>query len=317
MGYVRTISHLSTAYIAIAVLPAQSPDIPDWQITAGGKMSFEVASVKPGAGFRLPAFPLNTGAAKTRGGRFSATFPLWSYIKFAYKLAPTELEERVALAQTPKWVTTDLIAIEARAEGNPTKDQMRLMMQSLLADRFKLAVHFESREAPVFDLILVKSEKTGPKLHPHSDRPPCPDDYTMPTRAVLSLASVFPANCDSDQMWQRGSMRLIGYRNATMPLLASTIYFYGAMAGEVDRRVVDKTGLSGKFDFTVEYAPGEGDGFGRPRAPSPPNPDAQASAPLGATFLKAVREQLGLKLVPTKGPIRMLIIDHVEKPSEN
>src|SRR5215469_14542298 len=98
-------------------------------------------------------------------------------------------------------------------------------------------------------------------------------------------------------------MRLIGYRNATMPLLAGVIYTYGATAGEVDRRVVDQTGLSGKFDFTVEYAPGEGDRLGRPRPPSPPNPDGQASEPQGASFLKAVREQLGLKLVATKGPI--------------
>jgi uncharacterized protein (TIGR03435 family) len=316
MGYIRAILHFSTACLAIAVLPAQSPDPPDWQTTTGRKMSFEVASVKLGAGFRLPAFPLNTGAAKTRGGRFSATFPLWTYVKFAYKLAPTELEERVALGQAPKWVTTDRIAIEARAEGNPTKDQMRLMMQALLADRFKLAVHFETREAPVFELMLVRSEKTGPKLRPHSDGPPCPDDYTMPTRAVLA-SDVFPSNCDTDQMWQRGGMRLIGSRNATLPMVASTIYLYGAMAGEVDRRVVDKTGLSGRFDLTVEYAPGEGDQLGRTRAPSPPNPDGRAAEPQGATFLKAVREQLGLKLVATKGPTRMLIIDHVEKPSEN
>jgi len=113
------------------------------------------------------------------------------------------LEERIALGQTPKWVNTDRTAVEARAEGNPTKDQMRLMMQALLADLFKLAVHFETREAPVFELMQVKSEKTGPKLHPHSDGPPCPDDYTMPTRAVLA-SDVFPANCDTDQMWERG-----------------------------------------------------------------------------------------------------------------
>ena len=65
-------------------------------------------------------------------------------------------------ARMAKWVSDGMFEIDARAEGNPTKDQMRLMMQSLLADRFKLAVHFEAREAPVFDLTLVKQGRTGP-----------------------------------------------------------------------------------------------------------------------------------------------------------
>jgi bla regulator protein BlaR1 len=114
-------------------------------------------------------------------------------------------------------------------------------------------------------------------------------------------------------MWGRKALRLIGYRNATMPLLAGAIYSYGTMAGEVDRPVVDQTGLNGRFDFTVEYAPGE---YDRRRHPAP-NPDAPPFDSQGAAFLTAVREQLGLKLVPSKGPIRMLVIDHVQRPSEN
>src|SRR5580658_5634043 len=78
-----------------------------------------------------------------------------------------------------KIVGNDFFDIEAQAPGNPTKDQMRLMIQSLLAERFKLAVHFETRDAPVFALTLVKPGKTGPKLLPHSEGPPCPD-YTPP-----------------------------------------------------------------------------------------------------------------------------------------
>jgi bla regulator protein BlaR1 len=99
-----------------------------------------------------------------------------------------------------------------------------------------------------------------------------------------------------------------------MALLANAIYSYGGMAGEVDKPVVDKTGLSGTFDFTIEYAPGENDRFVRP---GPPNPDAPPPEPQGAAFLRAVRDQLGLKLVSSKGPIRTLVIDHVERPSEN
>ena len=107
---------------------------------------------------------------------------------------------------------------------------------------------------------------------------------------------------------------MIGTRNTTMASLADAISSYGAMAGEVDKPVVDKTGLDGRFDFTVEYAPGENDRFGRP---GPPSADAPPPNPQGAPFLSAVREQLGLKLVSSKGPIRTLIVDHVERPSEN
>ena len=71
----------------------------------------------------------------------SADFPLQVHIEFAYKMMPSREQTETMLAHLPKWVTTDRFIIQAKAEGNPTKDQMRLMMQSLLADRFKLAVH--------------------------------------------------------------------------------------------------------------------------------------------------------------------------------
>jgi beta-lactamase regulating signal transducer with metallopeptidase domain len=162
--------------VAVGILHAQ--DESDWQAEAGGKMAFEVASVKPTRTPKLPSFPLDDRNAKPPGGRFAASFPLWIYISFAYKLSPNEEERRAGMAQLAKVIGTDLYEIEARAEGNPTKDQMRLMMQSLLADRFKLKVHFESQEVPVFALTLVKPGKLGPKLRPHSEGPPCPDSYT-------------------------------------------------------------------------------------------------------------------------------------------
>jgi bla regulator protein BlaR1 len=297
-------------WVALAALAAQSSEAPDWQAAAGGKLSFDVAAVKPSTTFRVPNFPLNAGNAKTPGGRLSAVFPLSIYISFAYKLQQTQAKD--AFAQAPQWVTTDRYDIEARVEGNPTKDQMRLMMQSLLTERCKLAVHYETREVPVFALTLVKSGNTGPKLHPHSEGPPCPE-FTQPAAGSIS-SDTFPPNCDTDVMRGSNGTRMIGYRNATTPLLATMIYFYGAMAGEVDRPVVDQTGLHGNFDFTIEYAPGEMDRFARPRTPSP---DARPPDPQGAAFLHAVREQLGLKLVPSKAPIRMLVIDHIERPSEN
>jgi uncharacterized protein (TIGR03435 family) len=161
----RYLTVLSSAVTVISIIAAQSTDIPDWQTAAGGRMAFETASVKPSRMFKIPGFPLDNRDAKTLGGRFSASFPLSGYISFAYKLSAYET---AALAQLPKSVSIDFFEIEARADGNPTKDQMRLMMQSLLADRFKLAVHFESREAPVFALTLVKPSQTGPRLIRHA-----------------------------------------------------------------------------------------------------------------------------------------------------
>jgi hypothetical protein len=156
----------------------QSQEIPDWQKAAGGKMSFEVASIrrsKPGT-FTGPNFGLNTSdsyeTANPRG-RLVADFPLAVYIEFAYKIKLTDEQGHSMLAQLPTWVSTDNFEISAKAEGNPTKDQMRLMMQSLLADRFKLAIHFKKQHIPALALILDKPGKTGPKLRRHSDGPPC------------------------------------------------------------------------------------------------------------------------------------------------
>jgi uncharacterized protein (TIGR03435 family) len=244
------------------------------------------------------------------------------YIKFAYKLNSNPEQDR-GLAHLPESLSKDYYEIEAKAEGNPTKDQMRLMMQSLLADRFKLKVHYETQEAPVFDLTLVKPGTTGPQLHPHDQGAPCPDSDApmvlptkgpLPTLAPSKPGDVFPPNCDELGMAIPGSngMQLVGARNASASMLATLMYTYRAIDGEaLDRAVVDKTGLSGTFDFTVEYWPENG-GFFR----SPPLP-GQLRESQGPSFLEAMRTQLGLKLTPDKGSVRILVVDHVERPSEN
>jgi hypothetical protein len=119
-------------------------DLPDWQTRAGRKMAFEVASVKPSQGAFAPSnltlTPWDDYSASN--GRFRADATLSTYVQFAYKLWPTEMQSR-ELSRLPKWVSTDRYSIEARAAtANPTKDQMRLMVQSLLAERFQLAAHF-------------------------------------------------------------------------------------------------------------------------------------------------------------------------------
>lgn len=163
----RSLLRLAAVCVAIAIVSgqtpqsAQSPDVPEWQIAAGGKIAFEVASVKPSKDFKLPNFDLSTGNSVAPGGRFYAGFRLMDFITFAYKLQLTDEQRRTALAQIPKRVNTDFYVIEARAAGNATKDQMRLMMQSLLAERFQLAVHFETREGPVLALTLDNPGELG------------------------------------------------------------------------------------------------------------------------------------------------------------
>jgi len=277
-------------------------------------MAFDVASVKPSKMPRVPNFPLNNMNAETPGGRFSAGLGLQAYIGFAYKLGPAEVSSLPS--QLPKWASAESFLIEARAEGNPTKDQMRLMMQSLLAERFKLAVHFETQDVPVFALTLVKPGTTGPKLHPHAEGPPCPEFTALaPGPTPLNANDVFPPNCDTSTSWERNGRWLVGSRNTTMPLLADAISMYGAMAGELDKPVVDRTGLQGRFDFTVEYIPDPA--RNRFVRPGPLKDDAPPLDTAGPTFLEAVRKQLGLKLVSSKAPIRMLVVDHIERPSDN
>ena len=181
-------------------------------------MAFEVASIKKDTGtFKPPSFALDSGDAyAATGGRFSADFPLSVYISFAYKLSLTPEQRQAMMAHLPKWVAEDRFEIQAKAsEANPTKDQMRLMMQALLADRFQLAVHFETQETPVFALVLAKPGKLGPQLRPHDQGPSC-DAAPSP--------DVFPPKCYMMAMTRMpGRMPNIGSRDTTMEMIAAAI----------------------------------------------------------------------------------------------
>ncbi len=268
-------------------------------------MAFEVASIKPSKGaFVPPSFALNAGNAfRPTGGYFKADFPLSVYIEFAYKIWPTEEQNR-EFAHLPGWASSDRYTVDAKRPGNPTKDQMRLMVQALLADRFKLAVHYETREVSAVALTLAKDGKLGPKLISHSEGPPCetaPLSGAPPAKGVL-----FPPVCDSQAVLRKagGKLMMMGYRNATMDVLAAVL------SGVVGRPVIDRTGLRGNFDFTVEWAP-------EPEGSAASDPPGTISDPVGPTSVQALRDQLGLKVEPIKGPLRILVIDHVERPSEN
>jgi uncharacterized protein (TIGR03435 family) len=289
----------------------QPQAVPEWQTAAGGKMEFEVASIRIGepGKFAPPNFALNIDDTSIPpGGRLLADFPLESYIEFAYKIMPTREQTEAMLAHLPKWVATDRFVIQAKAEGNPTKDQMRLMMQSLLSDRFKLAIHFETQVVPVLALGLKSSGEFGPRLRPHSQGPTC--DATLTAPPDRGSPSVIPGGfmlvCGMF-MGVSGPNHtvVLGARDVTLKQIAD----YLGSIGIVGRPVVDQTGLSGKFDFSLNWMP-ERSGPQSPGTSEPLNPT-------GPTLLEAMKEQFGLQVKGTKAATQILVIDHVEQPSPN
>ena len=284
-----------------------------WEAVAGGKRAFEFISVKASAASSRTQSTVGLGDLDdrlTNGGLLSAVkFPLSAYIEFAYKLTP--FQTQFVESQLPKWTNTRF-DIEGRADGNPTTDQMRLMMQSLLADRFQLVVHFETRELPVYALDLTEPGKTGPRLQPHSDDPPCSYEAIPPPAAgseptprtrVGGFAPTCGALLGFDLPPNAPTRFQIEGRNLTVAQIASHM----PVIGRLDREVLDNTRLNGNFDFSIVFAPEPGS-FPRghfrldPSVPKLP---------------EALQQQLGLRLDPETGLVNVLVIDHIEQPSTN
>ncbi len=306
---------------AVREVAAGFPYVPqivtDWQKVAGGKMAFEVASIRPSK--PDTSTPANISMEtddhyRSTGGLFTADRTLETYINFAYKLHPTPEQRDAMYGHLPKWVTTQKFTIQARAAGDVTKkDQMRLMMQSLLADRFKLVIHFERRNERVFALRLVRPGKLGPQLRARADGPPCSVPASRSGAAPSADSSTpadgsaaFPFLCGQySLMPEPNHMLLWGSRDVSMARLATWIPI--TPPRNLGRTVVDQTGLQGNFDFTLEWQwiPDEDNGT-----------DTQPG-PRGPTLAEAVKEQLGLNLQPTIAPVDVLVVDHVEMPSPN
>lgn len=288
----------------------------NWEKVAGGKMSFEVASVKenesgvsdsnrPTSNIPLDAQDLYAPT----GGLFSAAnFPLLEYMRFAYKLTP---EQSQALYSQVSWANTNRYDIQGRASGDPTKDQIRLMLQALLADRFKLALHFETRQLPVFALVLNKPGKFGPQLRPHADDPPCSTAPPPPTSSAAFQATTiggFPEICGGFLPLEPSASGLLRFGARDVPMAILAMLSSSRLTG-IDRPVLDGTGLTGKFDLIIQFTP-------QPKLNPPPDASSP-SADTGPTFLEALKDQLGLKLESTTGPVNTLVIDHIEEPTPN
>jgi uncharacterized protein (TIGR03435 family) len=254
--------------------------------------AFEVASVKLNASDAPPTsrFPLGPGDAYVPGTLFSAkNQPLIVYIRFAFGRSQGEM------LRAPSWVYDERFDIQGRATGEPTKDDMRLLVRRLLAERFKLAWHTEQQEGSVLVLMVATPGRLGAQLARHRRDQSCGDD---PKFAAIPCGSAGLVAASTP-----GRGRVSGRAEPIARLAA--LLSNNALAG-VDRTVIDQTGLTGEFDFTMEWA------IPLPSVESQPTTDGT-----GPSLGTALREQLGLKLESTKGPVDVLVIDHVEKPTSD
>jgi uncharacterized protein (TIGR03435 family) len=192
----------------------------------------------------------------------------------------------------PEWINSDLYDLEAKAEGNPTEKQMMQMLQMLLEDRFKLKVHVEQREEPVFELLPVKS---GIKIQRETEQDCVRRDSARQPKTEPDLNP--SAFCGNNTVLPKGTNMQWTLTDSDMTNLAETL------SGMVGRKVIDKTGFHGTFSFQAEFM----------------RDQSATSVPdlTGTSILNVLQGQLGLRLESVKGPVDVLVIDRIERPSEN
>jgi uncharacterized protein (TIGR03435 family) len=235
-------------------------------------LKFEVASLKPSQ-------PGGTGGGirpAPGGERYLASnMPLKSLIMTAYRLQADQV------LGGPSWMDTDLYDMNAKAEKPSTLEELHLMLQDLLADRFKLRFHHEAKELPIYALMV---DKGGPKLKANEGQSAADPwiDNTFEQLKMTMHAKFAPMD-----------------------------FFAWRLSMVMDRHVIDQTKLGGGYDFDLAFTR-------EPRPDAAPGALING-APVDTTptIFDAIRQQLGLKLERQKGPVDMLVIDHAEKPAGN
>lgn len=288
----------------LALLVVRIPRAKAQILRANGPLpSFEVATVKPdkdggkSLGFR-------PGVARPANVVGVINVTAQELIKIAYNL-PVAASGRVLGA--PSWtgavrydvqgkIPDALFAEMQKMTPEEKKEKRGLLLQDLLANRFKLKIHFETREMPIYELRVVKG---GPKLTPSKELPATSSSASKP-RDPMSFVQAH-GGAVVIRKAQRSQMIV---RSMTLQAWAQ-----GGMLG-LERPVVNKTGLEGKYDFTLDWSPD--------LPPTPPMDTAAApNASDGPSLFTAIEEQLGLKLASVKGPVEVIVIDHIENPSPN
>jgi uncharacterized protein (TIGR03435 family) len=269
-----------------AALSGQTPD---------AKPAFEVASIKPAhvdfaRGYTLR---IDGGPGTHDPGVFTCeNCSVLDLLVSAYGVDRFQVT-------APSWTEDQRFTTTAKIPEGATKEQFKLMMQNLLAERFKLAVHRESKDMLRSELVVAKS---GLKLKPSVEEPPHKDDEAEadkkpPEPEKFMAKDGYPAITQGMAMGN-GRARMV-YPRQTMDFFATSF-----LSGQLHHPVIDATGLTGKYDFALFWDMSAGTG-------------ASDLEP-GPTLIEAVQSQLGLKLEQKKGPVEIIVVDHMERvPTEN
>ncbi|MGP8247650.1 MAG: TIGR03435 family protein [Bryobacteraceae bacterium] len=291
--------------------------------SAAGHPAFDVASIKPAAAQTPGRMMMGCGGGPGTPdpGRLTCTNANLSMLMTrAYGVQGYQIT-------SPDWFNSEHFDITAKIPAGATKEQFNLMLQNLLAERFQVKLHRETKELPIYALVVGKG---GPKLKPSEEAPPAdapkegpPADggpMGPPKRGPDGFPQLPRGGRGMMMMMQPGRLRLAGSQQTTSDLA-------NILSGQLGRPVRDETGLKGKYDFTLDFAPEPGQGpMGGMMMPMPPpgggtmsgGGPASDSQEGGPPLITAVQEQLGLKLESKKGPVQILVIDHAEKaPTEN
>jgi uncharacterized protein (TIGR03435 family) len=266
----------------------------------GPPLRFDTASVKPNkSGVEERYIRIDPGG----GSLTVVNLQLRALITFAYQIQSFQLEGG------PDWIASERFDILAKPErpvpGTGAffdgQEPLRMMLRTLLADRFKLVMHKETKELPIYELVLARQDgKLGPQLRPAAM------DCAARAAAARTGTPLPPPSGPPGPGSCGFTMNPVSFRagGATMAMLA------GNLEGPAQRLVIDRTGLTGTWDFEVKYTP---DRSQLPPGVEPPVPIDWN----GPSLFTALEEQLGLKLRPARGPVEVLVIDSVDRPSEN
>jgi len=283
----RTHSCVVLSVVMVVTALAQTPErLP----------SFEVASVKQNTSGES-----RTSMRTQPGGRFVVTNArLKGLIATAFGMADPQSLIDARILGGPEWIGSERYDINAKAniEFRPSPDgpprELLLMMRSLLEERFKLKAHRETRELPIYELVVARADR---RLGPEMRQPAVDCDAAIAAGIPPPRQPGEPPPCGL----MAGPARTIA-GGATMQQLAANLTV------RLERLVFDKTGLTGRFAFTLAFTPD------RMPTEAPP-PGIPPIDPNGPSLVTALQEQLGLKLEPARGPVDVLVIDRVEHPA--
>jgi len=284
------------------------------------KPSFDVASIKP-------------AAPQTEGRIFMSMGGDPGMINYKHVSLRMLTDRAFGIKDyqlnAPDWMATAFFDVQAKLPPDTPQEQRNLMLQSLLEERFGLKFHKESKEVPIYSLVVGKN---GAKMPAATELPPNavkagnpPPPQVGPSSGGNVAVRQPDGGSEKPRMGGPGTMMMRIEGMGKMHLTAKAMQmssFVDMLARQVDRPVFDNTGLTGYYDFDIEFKPegpmmrgmpmpmphGDGPGGGGPA------PDA-VEAP---SIFTAVQDQLGLKLEPKKGPVETVVVDHFEKtPIEN